>query len=187
MFAWDSLLVVTLLILGGILFCVFLAWQWNLPLYRRNSTRESVFPRDFSKHHVLMIWLLTGVFMMMLVLELPSRFRIINGSTGLDAGVRVLPLTLKIAFGSGLTGGLTARHKLPRRTLRGPDLGWNGHRARSHYPTRRYPLGSRWNEESSVDRCSRCGHIITDIGRGIRCLYGYKLVVESYAPEQTTE
>ncbi|KAJ5248561.1 hypothetical protein N7468_000012 [Penicillium chermesinum] len=37
----------------------------------------------------------------------------INGRSGLNSGICILPFTLTIAFGSGLTGGLTARGRIP--------------------------------------------------------------------------
>ncbi|RAK99185.1 MFS general substrate transporter [Aspergillus ibericus CBS 121593] len=114
-FAWDSALVIVFLVLSIVLFGAFVVWEWQL--YRTKSTRESVFPWQFVKNRFLMglclTALLSGVPFMTLILELPGRFQTLNNDSGLDAGIRILPLTLTIAFGSGLTGGLTARGRVP--------------------------------------------------------------------------
>ncbi|PYI08190.1 MFS general substrate transporter [Aspergillus sclerotiicarbonarius CBS 121057] len=114
-FAWDSALVIVFLVLSVVLFCAFLGWEWHLQ--QSKSTRESVFPWEFVKNRVLMglclTALLSGVPFMTLILELPGRFQTLNSNSGLDAGSRILPLTLTIAFGSGLTGVLTARGRVP--------------------------------------------------------------------------
>ncbi|KAJ5650183.1 uncharacterized protein N7484_003906 [Penicillium longicatenatum] len=57
--------------------------------------------------------LLSGVPMVTLVLELPLRFMSVNGRSGLTAGIDILPFTLMIAFGSALSGGLTAKGRVP--------------------------------------------------------------------------
>jgi hypothetical protein len=57
--------------------------------------------------------MLSGVPFVTLVLELPGRFENVNGSSALNAGIRILPFTLAIALGSAVTGGLTARGRVP--------------------------------------------------------------------------
>lgn len=44
---------------------------------------------------------------------MPLRFQSINGRSGIQAGVDILPFTITVALGSALTGGLTARGRLP--------------------------------------------------------------------------
>ncbi|PWY84704.1 MFS general substrate transporter [Aspergillus sclerotioniger CBS 115572] len=114
-FAWDSALVIVFLVLSVVLLCAFLSWEWHV--HRSKSIRESVFPWEFVKNRVLMGTLLTallsGVPFMTLILELPGRFQTLNNNSGLDAGIHILPLTLTIALGSGLTGRLTARGRVP--------------------------------------------------------------------------
>jgi hypothetical protein len=57
--------------------------------------------------------MLSGVPFVTLVLELPGRFESVNGSSALNAGIRILPFTMTIALGSAVTGGLTARGRVP--------------------------------------------------------------------------
>ncbi|KOC18275.1 hypothetical protein AFLA70_59g003481 [Aspergillus flavus AF70] len=114
-FAWSSGLVIAFLVVAVGLFIAFLAWQWYLDYTK--SAREPVFPWAFIKKRVLMgIYLnalLSGVPFVTLVLDLPLRFESINGRSALNSGICILPLTLTIAFGSALTGGLTARGRVP--------------------------------------------------------------------------
>jgi MFS family permease len=51
-FSWDSVIVITFLILSVSLLCTFFAWQWYL--YLEKSPREPVFPWEFMKNRVLM-------------------------------------------------------------------------------------------------------------------------------------
>ncbi|THC97904.1 hypothetical protein EYZ11_002602 [Aspergillus tanneri] len=114
-FSWSSALVITCLVLAAVLLCMFFAWQWLL--YRRKSTREPVFPWTFMKNRVLMGMylnaILSGVPFVTLVLEMPLRFENVNNSSAVLSGVRILPYTMTIALGSALTGGLTARGRVP--------------------------------------------------------------------------
>ncbi|KAE8372688.1 major facilitator superfamily domain-containing protein [Aspergillus bertholletiae] len=114
-FGWSSGLVIAFLVVAGSLFIAFLAWQWYLDHAR--SEREPIIPWEFIKKRVLMGMylnaLLSGVPFVTLVLELPLRFESINGLSGLNSGICILPFTLTIAFGSALTGGLTARGRVP--------------------------------------------------------------------------
>ncbi|CAI7613619.1 unnamed protein product [Penicillium manginii] len=114
-FTWSSTLVIAFLVAAGVLLILFLVWQWYL--YHAKSAREPILPWVFFKKRVMMgIFLnalLSGVPFVTLVLELPLRFMSINGRSGLKSGISILPFTLTIAFGSALTGGLTARGRVP--------------------------------------------------------------------------
>ncbi|RDW93803.1 putative MFS multidrug transporter [Aspergillus mulundensis] len=115
LYTWDNAVVITLLALALPVFCAFLCWVWFLD--RSDSTREPVFPWRFAKNRVLMglclICLLSGVPLTTLVLDLPGRFQILNNTSALDSGIRILPLTLTIAVSSALAGGVTARGRVP--------------------------------------------------------------------------
>ncbi|OJJ46498.1 hypothetical protein ASPZODRAFT_166742 [Penicilliopsis zonata CBS 506.65] len=114
-YAWDSALVIACLVIAGILFLLFIAWQWYLD--HTQSQREPIFPWQFVKTRVLMgIYLnalLSGVPFVTLVIELPLRFMSINGKSGLDSGIAILPFTLALAFGSAITGSITSKGRVP--------------------------------------------------------------------------
>ncbi|KAL4864237.1 hypothetical protein BDV12DRAFT_205829 [Aspergillus spectabilis] len=114
-FSWDSAIVIVFLTMAIALFGAFLAWEWYL--YWSSSTREPVFPWEFTKNRVLMgtslTALLSGVPYTALVLELPERFQTLNNMSGLDSGVRILPFTVSLGLGAGLAGGLTASGRMP--------------------------------------------------------------------------
>ncbi|KAL6233128.1 hypothetical protein BDW75DRAFT_252196 [Aspergillus navahoensis] len=115
LYTWNDAVVIVLLSLSVVLFGAFLIWIRFL--HRSNSTRESVFLWEFVKNRVFMgiclITLLSGVPLITLVLELPGRFQILNNTSALTSGIRILPLTLAIAVSSALAGGLTARGRVP--------------------------------------------------------------------------
>lgn len=56
--------------------------------------------------------MLSGVPFVTLVLTLPGRFQSVNGESALGAGLKILPFTLLVAFGSIVTGALTAKGRV---------------------------------------------------------------------------
>ncbi|TGO18279.1 hypothetical protein BTUL_0011g00850 [Botrytis tulipae] len=114
-FAWNSALVITFLVLAFVLLALFFAWQRLL--FLKQSARQPVIPWEFLKHRVLMgiyiYALLSGVPFVTLVIEIPQRVQNISNTSTLIAGVRVLPYTMSVAVGSAITGGLTAKGRIP--------------------------------------------------------------------------
>ena len=51
-YAWNSALVLTLIVLSFVFFCCFLAWQWYLA--SKTTARQAVIPWSFFKNRVLM-------------------------------------------------------------------------------------------------------------------------------------
>ncbi|KAL4979749.1 major facilitator superfamily domain-containing protein [Aspergillus desertorum] len=115
LYTWGDAVVIALLALSAVLLGVFLNWIWFL--HRSGSSREPVFSWVFVKNRVFMgmclLTLLSGVPLTTLVLELPGRFQILNDTSALASGVRILPLTLTIAISSAVAGALTARGRVP--------------------------------------------------------------------------
>ncbi|KAF7930610.1 uncharacterized protein EAE98_005010 [Botrytis deweyae] len=114
-FAWNSALVITFLVLAFVLLSLFFAWQRLL--FLKQSTRQPVIPWVFLKNRVLMgiyiYALFSGVPFVTLVIEIPQRVQNISNTSTLIAGVRVLPYTMSVAVGSAITGGLTAKGRIP--------------------------------------------------------------------------
>ncbi|TGO55975.1 hypothetical protein BOTNAR_0233g00060 [Botryotinia narcissicola] len=114
-FAWNSALVITFLGLAFVLLALFFAWQRLL--FLKQSARQPVIPWEFLKHRVLMCIyiyaLLSGVPFVTLVIEIPQRVQNISNTSTLIAGVRVLPYTMSVVVGSAITGGLTAKGRIP--------------------------------------------------------------------------
>ncbi|KAL4985183.1 major facilitator superfamily domain-containing protein [Aspergillus falconensis] len=115
LYTWGDAVVIVLLALSVVLLGAFLTWIWVL--HRSESSREPVFLWEFVKNRVFMgmclMALLSGVPLTTLVLELPGRFQILNDTSALVSGIRILPFTLTIAVSSALAGGLTARGRVP--------------------------------------------------------------------------
>lgn len=57
--------------------------------------------------------MLSGVSYVTLVIELPVRFMTINGKSGLEAGIYILPFTLGMGFASAMSGVFTAKGRVP--------------------------------------------------------------------------
>lgn len=51
-YAWSSALVITCLVIAGVLFILFITWQWYMD--HSKSQRDPVFPWSFTKKRVLM-------------------------------------------------------------------------------------------------------------------------------------
>jgi hypothetical protein len=47
------------------------------------------------------------------VYQLPQRFQLVNGLSGLDAGVRLIPFTLASPIGTGFAATISGRFKIP--------------------------------------------------------------------------
>lgn len=56
--------------------------------------------------------LLGGPFMVT-VFQLPQRFQLVNGLSGLEGGVRLMPFTFASPVGTGIAAGLATKFKVP--------------------------------------------------------------------------
>ncbi|KAH8890386.1 putative multidrug resistance protein fnx1 [Thozetella sp. PMI_491] len=114
-FAWNSAYVITLLVLSACLWILLFLWERRVT--RSESMQEPVLPWRFFQQRV-MVGLLLGLFFLggpivVSIFQLPERFQLVHGLSGLDAGVRLIPFSLAVPFGTGLAAGMAGKFKIP--------------------------------------------------------------------------
>ncbi|KAI0805845.1 putative multidrug resistance protein fnx1 [Xylaria sp. FL0064] len=113
-FAWSSTYVITLLTASGLLWIGLAIWERHVTL--SNQIREPILPWRFFLN-----WRMIGVLLNFILLGgptacmfiLPQRFQLVYGTSGLDAGVRLIPFTVFIPIGSTFSGTLAGKAKIP--------------------------------------------------------------------------
>ncbi|KAI1817164.1 putative multidrug resistance protein fnx1 [Poronia punctata] len=114
-FPWRSAYVITLLVLSIIFWTALLLWEHHVTL--RDSTREPVLPSRFFSNRV-MVGALLGLFFLggpivVSIFQIPERFQLVYGLSGLDAGVRLIPFSLAVPFGTGIASSIATKFKIP--------------------------------------------------------------------------
>ncbi|KAH8166270.1 hypothetical protein CIB48_g1935 [Xylaria polymorpha] len=105
-FPWRSAYVITLLTVSGFLWIATLIWERHVTLSSR--IREPILPWRFFKNREMMGGpTLIGMFI------IPQRFQLVYGTSGLNAGVRLIPFTITIPFGAILASTLAGKLKIP--------------------------------------------------------------------------
>ncbi|KAI0429506.1 putative multidrug resistance protein fnx1 [Xylaria sp. FL1042] len=113
-FAWRSAYVITLLTISGFLWIGLAIWERHVTF--SNQTREPILPWRFFLNRrmigiLLNFILLAGPTVCMFIL--PQRFQLVYGTSGLGAGVRLIPFTVVIPIGSIFAGILVGKAKIP--------------------------------------------------------------------------
>lgn len=111
-FAWNSAFVITLLVATAVLWGGLMLWERHVTL--RSEAREPVLPWRFFINPAMVGILLGFVFlggpMTVVNFQLPQRFQLVNGLSGLDAGIRLLPFGAAVPVGT--VAGANAASKL---------------------------------------------------------------------------
>ncbi|XXG96499.1 hypothetical protein Hte_002782 [Hypoxylon texense] len=94
---------------------LLIIWERHVTL--ADGIREPVLPwRFFTQRYIggilLCLMFLGGPFVIS-VYQLPQRFQTVNGLTGLEAGVRLIPFTLLAPVGTGIAASVAGRLKVP--------------------------------------------------------------------------
>ncbi|KAI0532823.1 putative multidrug resistance protein fnx1 [Xylaria digitata] len=114
-FEWRSAYVITLLTLSGFLWIALAMWERYVTL--SNSVREPILPWRFLLNREMMGILLNFVLLggptVICMFILPQRFQLVYGTSGLDAGVRLIPFTAVIPLGSIFASILGGKLKIP--------------------------------------------------------------------------
>lgn len=112
--AWSSTSVIALIVLSGLLWPVFLIWEWLITT--KNFTQEPVLPWRFIANRIVLGLILNtffvGVLFTVCVIQIPLRFQTANGASPLWAGIHLLPFALACPTGSIIVAALTKR-KVP--------------------------------------------------------------------------
>ncbi|TRX93501.1 hypothetical protein FHL15_005473 [Xylaria flabelliformis] len=107
LFPWNSAYVISLLVLSGVFWALLLAWEYYVT--SKDSVREPILPWRFVTQRSFAF--LGGPFVIS-VYQLPQRFQLVNGLSGLDAGVRLIPFTLASPVGTGVAASVAGRLKI---------------------------------------------------------------------------
>ncbi|KAI3324202.1 putative multidrug resistance protein fnx1 [Xylariaceae sp. AK1471] len=114
-FPWRSAYVIALLTISGILWILLAIWERYVTIAR--TIREPILPWRFLLNHEMMGILLNFVLLggptVICMFILPQRFQLVYGTSGLDAGVRLIPFTAVIPVGSIFASVLAGKIKVP--------------------------------------------------------------------------
>ncbi|KAI9686908.1 MAG: hypothetical protein M1822_002661 [Bathelium mastoideum] len=102
--AWDSSITIGLLTASGVSAIGLVAWTWFLESRGDRTQISPMFPSAFLKRRVLLgtiiVTLLTGFHLFLVIVQLPEHFQIVNGTSAISSGVRLMPLLFASALGS---------------------------------------------------------------------------------------
>lgn len=114
LFPWKSAYVISLLVISGVFWILLLAWEYHVT--QSNSIREPILPWRFVSERFIGGILLSFAFLggpfVISVYQLPQRFQLVNGLSGQDAGIRLIPFTLASPIGTGVAASIAGRFKV---------------------------------------------------------------------------
>lgn len=114
-FAWNSAIIITFFTVSGLLWLAFFLWEWFAS--REGSEVEPMFPARFFSNRMWMGTLLgcflSGAPLTIAVIELPQRYQIINDSSPLNAGVKLLAYAAACPVGVVMASMATGRLRFP--------------------------------------------------------------------------
>ncbi|KAI3330146.1 putative multidrug resistance protein fnx1 [Ustulina deusta] len=114
-FPWKSAYVITVLVLSGLFWIALMFWEYRVTT--KNSVREPALPWRFFTNRVMIGAILTLLFLggpiVVSLFQLPEKFQLVYGLSGLDAGVRLIPFSLSVPFGTGIGPGVATKFKIP--------------------------------------------------------------------------
>ncbi|KJR87158.1 major facilitator superfamily transporter multidrug resistance [Sporothrix schenckii 1099-18] len=116
---WSKAIFLAPLITG--IFCWAALFIWQAIVETRWTNIMPAFPLKLLRNHVYaaaaLITLLLGFPLFSVIFTFPLRLQIVNGKSGLMAGVMMLPLLVGVSFGSALTGFVNAKKNRLTETL----------------------------------------------------------------------
>ncbi|KAF1951063.1 MFS multidrug transporter-like protein [Byssothecium circinans] len=114
-FPWKSAYVITLLTVSGLLWIVLIVWERYVT--KRATPIEPVLPWRFMTDRAMLSLLLNAVFLggpwFVAVFQLPQRFQLVHGSSGLKAGIQTMPFTFAAPIGSAFSSIWAKKFKTP--------------------------------------------------------------------------
>ncbi|KAK4234164.1 major facilitator superfamily transporter [Achaetomium macrosporum] len=114
-YPWNSAAIIVSFVLSGVFCIIFIGWERGLSL--RDTVCEPMFPwRLACNRFVLGLLLnafLTGFPFMAAIINIPQRLQVVNGTTAVDAGIRMLPLLLCSPIATVVSSLLLTKLRLP--------------------------------------------------------------------------
>ncbi|KAH6685961.1 drug resistance transporter EmrB/QacA subfamily [Plectosphaerella plurivora] len=113
--AWDSLVVLSTLIVGALLFVAFILFERRVD--RPEHPQEPVFPLRLLKSKgfvgLVIIGFCSGPPFWAALVNIPQRLQTVNGFSPLQAGTYLLPMVLSAPVATAVTGQLATRFFVP--------------------------------------------------------------------------
>ncbi|KAF2653158.1 MFS general substrate transporter, partial [Lophiostoma macrostomum CBS 122681] len=114
-FPWKSAFVITLLSVSGVLWITLLLWERRVT--NDSAVIEPVLPWRFMKNRAMLSLLLNAVFLggpwFVSVFQLPQKFQVVHGSSGLRAGIQTMPFTFAAPLGSAFSSIAAGKLRVP--------------------------------------------------------------------------
>ncbi|KAF2158515.1 hypothetical protein M409DRAFT_71606 [Zasmidium cellare ATCC 36951] len=114
-FPWESAAIISFFVISGLLWIAFLLWERFAS--RPSSRLQPMFPWHFFSNRiwmgVLLGCLLSGAPLTIAVTELPQRYQIVNASSSLHAGIRLLPYAVTSPVGIVMSTVLIGKLRIP--------------------------------------------------------------------------
>ncbi|KAI0886605.1 putative multidrug resistance protein fnx1 [Annulohypoxylon maeteangense] len=111
-FPWRSGYVISLLTISGLLWIALVFWERHVT--RANGAREPILPWRFLTNRHMMGVLLNLLFLggptIVSMFIIPQRFELVYNTSGLEAGVRLIPYTALLPIGSIIGSILAGKH-----------------------------------------------------------------------------
>ncbi|KAF2786130.1 MFS multidrug transporter-like protein [Melanomma pulvis-pyrius CBS 109.77] len=112
---WKSPIVAVPITISGILWLLFVFWERTLTI--KKGIREPVFPWSFLNNRLSFGLFLTDFLLgppsLVAIYSLPQRFQVVNGSSPLGAGIKLLPYTAVTSISSMLMSALASKAQIP--------------------------------------------------------------------------
>ncbi|KAM3069259.1 hypothetical protein ACMFMG_010770 [Clarireedia jacksonii] len=116
-YAWSSATVIVLLVFGGVLWPLFLSWEWFISRTKRLGHLEPFFPFHFVHNRLYMGVVITSILMgipaTIISFEIPQRYQVANALTPLGAGIRLLSFVCAQPLGSFMANAIAGATKMP--------------------------------------------------------------------------
>ncbi|KAJ5716145.1 major facilitator superfamily domain-containing protein, partial [Penicillium malachiteum] len=114
-YAWGSSLVISFFVISGIA-CIAFVW-WERVVCIKKYAITPVFPWWLMKHRVFMGvafgFLTSGLPLFVCIIEIPQRFQVVNGSSPLGAGIKLLSFSVSCPVGIIACSVLAGRFAIP--------------------------------------------------------------------------
>ncbi|ORX94599.1 MFS multidrug transporter-like protein [Clohesyomyces aquaticus] len=114
-FQWKSAYTISLLTVSGLLWITLLVWErW---VTKKGAAAEPVLPWRFFTNRAMLSLLLNAVFLggpwFVAIFQLPQKFQLVHGSSGLRAGIQTMPFTFSAPIGSAFSSTWAKKFKTP--------------------------------------------------------------------------
>ncbi|KAJ5104224.1 major facilitator superfamily domain-containing protein [Penicillium argentinense] len=114
-YAWSSGLVISFFVIAGLSWFGFIWWEWFIST--RGPATTPMFPWWLTQNRIFMGVILgfftTGLPLFVCIINVPQRFQIVNGSTPIGAGVKLLSFSVSCPLGIIACSILAGRLAIP--------------------------------------------------------------------------